>query len=77
MSKKTGTAGAKQVAFIMMVIAFAWPLIFGLPRPQGGFDDRFIVGLLLVILGLSGAFIYLEQIKKQIIASLKKPDDKD
>lgn len=77
MNKKTGAAGAKQVAFIMMLIAFAWPLTFGLPRPQGGFDDRLIAGLFLVILGLGGVFLYLEQIKKEIIAALKNQDDKD
>ncbi len=77
MNKKSGAAAAKQVAFIMMVIAFAWPLIVGLPKPQGGFDARLIGGLFLVILGLGGVFIYLEQIKKEIIAALKDRGDKD
>ena len=66
----------KDTAFIMMLIAFAWPLIFGLPEPQGGFDDRLIAGLFLVILGLGGLFVYLEQIKKEIIAALKNRGDK-
>jgi len=67
----------KDTAFIMMLVAFAWPLIFGLPKAQGGLDNRLIVGLFLVILGLGGALIYLERIKKEIIAAMKKRDAGD
>ena len=66
----------KNRALIMMLIVLAWPLIFGLPEPQGGFDDRLIAGLFLVILGLGGFFVYLEQIEKEVIAALKNRGDK-
>jgi hypothetical protein len=77
MNEKTRAAVAKQIAFIMMLVAFGWPLIFGLPKGQGGLDNRLIVGLFLVILGLVGAFVYLECVKEEIIAALKNRDDKD
>ncbi len=77
MNEKTRAAVAKQIAFIMMLVAFGWPLIFGLPKAQGGLDNRLILGLFLVILGLSGALIYLEQIKKEIIAAMKNKDGGD
>ena len=67
----------KNTAFIMMLVAIAFPLIFGLPEPQGGLDSRFIAGLLLVILGLCGAFIYLEQLKREIITALKDKGGKN
>jgi len=66
----------KNTAFIMMLAAIAFPLIFGLPEPQGGLDRRFIAGLLLVILGLCGAFIYLEQLK-EVIAAIKDKGGKN
>ncbi len=77
MNKKTRVAVAKQIAFIMMLVAIAWPLIVGLPKPQGGLDDRLIAGLFFVILGLGGALIYLECVKEEIIAALRNRDDKD
>ncbi|MFQ6035264.1 MAG: hypothetical protein ACE5NM_05380 [Sedimentisphaerales bacterium] len=78
MNKRAGAAVTKQVAFIMMVIAFGWPLIYGLPTLQGEpLGNRFIAGLFLVILGLVGVFIYLEQIKKEIITALKNQDSND
>ena len=78
MNKKTRAAVAKQIAFIMMLVAIVWPLIYGLPKLQGEpLGNRFVVGLFLVILGLGGAFIYLECVKEEIIAALKNRDDKD
>jgi hypothetical protein len=67
----------KDTAFIMMLVAIGFPLIFGLRAPQGGLDSRFIAGLLLVILGLCGTFIYLEQSKREIIAALKDKGGKN
>ena len=65
----------KQIAFIMMLVAIAYPLAFGLPKTQGGFDDRLVVAILLTVLGLVGAIVYLERVKREIIDVLgKKPD---
>ncbi len=65
----------KQVAFIMMLVAIAYPLAFGLPKTQGGLDNRLVVAILLTILGLAGAMVYLEQVKREIIDVLgNKPD---
>lgn len=65
----------KQVAFIMMLVAIAYPLAFGLPKTQGGLDSRLVVAILLTMLGLAGAMVYLEQVKREIIDVLgNKPD---
>ncbi len=66
----------KLIAFIMMLLAIACPLAFGLPKPQGGFDDRLVVAILLTVLGLAGAIVYLEQVKREIINVFGNSDKK-
>ena len=66
----------KQIAFIMILVAVAYPLALGLPKPQGGFDVRLVVAILLTVLGLAGAIVYLEQVKREIIDVLGNSDKK-
>ena len=66
----------KIVAFFMMLVAFPILLIYGLPQHDVNFLPRVISGFFLFI-GLSGAFIYIEQIKSEIIDVLQKRDSSD
>ena len=67
----------KIIAFIMIFIALGWPLIFGLPSTAGTAGPRIVSALLIVLLGLSGLFIYIAQIKAEIIEALKKQGNSD